>query len=82
MGKSRIILVDDHELFLQGLISLLDQQKEFEIVGHVHSGKELFKLLKRQTCDLVVTDLFMPDLDGMETIKRIKEMDVDIKILV
>ncbi|MCA9409275.1 MAG: response regulator transcription factor [Candidatus Omnitrophica bacterium] len=82
MAKINIILIDDHEIFLQGLISLLNKRKEFHIVGYTHKGQELLKLLKNERCDLLITDLCMSDIDGMEVIKEVKAKYKTIKILV
>ena len=82
MSKFKIVLADDHEIFREGLRSLVDKDKALEIVGEAQDGEELLTQLKKVKCDVVVTDLSMPNMDGMSAIKTIKRRYPNIKILV
>jgi len=81
MDKINIVLVDDHQMFRDGVKSVLSDEENIEIVGEVGSGKDLYELLKNETPDLIITDISMPDISGIEVAKHISENYPDIKIL-
>jgi DNA-binding NarL/FixJ family response regulator len=66
MGKIRIIITDDHQLFRNGLKILLDSIPEFEVVGEASNGEEFLKLIKTIQADIALMDINMPELDGIE----------------
>lgn len=66
MEKQRIILADDHALFRNGLKMLLSGYEEIEILGEASNGKELLKLLSTQEPDIILLDIAMPEMDGIE----------------
>ncbi|MCY2685947.1 response regulator [Salinimicrobium sp. TH3] len=81
MEKIKIILADDHQMFLDGLSSLLSQLKEVQVLAAVKSGNEVLEKLKELSPDLVIVDLNMPVLNGIETTKAIKSKYPQIRIL-
>ncbi|MFA5059715.1 MAG: response regulator transcription factor [Candidatus Omnitrophota bacterium] len=83
MSKSyRIILADDHAIFRAGLKSLIDKEAILKIVGEAKDGKDLLAKLRSIKCDLVVLDLSMPQMSGMEALQRIRQEFPRVKILV
>ena len=82
MEKIKIILVDDHQMFRDGVKSVLSDEENIDIVGEVGNGKDLFKLLESTRPDLIITDISMPDISGIEVAKSISENYSDIKILI
>jgi len=78
----RILLADDHALFRQGLTRILSERKDLEVAGEVGDGLELLNLLKRLKPDMVILDISMPRLRGMEAMREIKQMHPDVRILV
>lgn len=82
MTKYRVILADDHRLVRQGLTRILAQRADLEVVGEVGDGIALLKALPRLNPDLVILDLSMPNLRGMEAIPEIKRNRPDLKVLV
>ena len=68
MGTYRIILADDHILFRQGLKRILKERADFQVVGEVDCGLKLLELLKKSVPDLVILDISMPSLRGIEAI--------------
>lgn len=81
MEKIKILLADDHQMFLDGLSSLLSQLDEVKIVGAVNSGKEVLLNLEILSPDLIIIDLNMPVLDGIETTRLVKQKYPGIKVL-
>jgi DNA-binding NarL/FixJ family response regulator len=78
----QLLLVDDHELFLEGIISLLDGNDQLEIVGTALNGREALLKIADSPPDLMLCDLNMPEMDGIELVKIVKEQYPDIKIIV
>ena len=82
MEKIKIILVDDHQMFRDGVKSVLDDEENIEIIGEVGAAKELYDLLKSDSPDLIITDISMPDISGIEIAKYVSENYPGIKILI
>jgi DNA-binding NarL/FixJ family response regulator len=70
MGKIRIIIADDHQLFRNGLKMLLEAFPEFEIAGEASTGEEFLRILRNCIADVVLMDINMPEMDGIEATKR------------
>lgn len=81
MKKTRILLADDHEIVRQGLKALFEKQNDMEVIGEVSSGREAVKLAYSLNPDLIVMDVTMPDLNGIEATRMIKEELPHIKIV-
>lgn len=69
----KIIIADDHALYLDGLKMLLATDNEMEIIGTAENGKELVNMAANLLPDVIVTDLMMPGINGIEAIKKINE---------
>lgn len=82
MGSYHIVLVDDHVMFRQGITRILEERSGFEVVGEVDCGLELLKLLEKLVPDLIILDISMPNLRGLEAIHEIKMNHPKVKILV
>jgi len=82
VGSYHIVLVDDHVMFRQGLKRILMERSDLEVVGEVDCGLELLKLLEKLVPDLIIPDISMPNLRGLEAIHEIKRSHPDVKILV
>jgi len=70
MGKIRIIIADDHQLFRNGLKILLNSFPEFEVTGEASNGEEFLKLLKTIPADIALMDINMPEMDGIEATRK------------
>lgn len=78
----KIGLVDDHQLILDGMQKLLESVENYEIVFVVNRAKEALKLLENNPIDLIITDVAMPELNGSQFVKKIRQTNQQIKILV
>ncbi len=81
-NRIRIILADDHSVLRVGLKMLLESESHFSVVGEAADGEELLVLLEKTAVDVVVVDLSMPKMGGLECIKEIRSRGMDVKILV
>lgn len=78
----RVVLVEDHEIVRKGILGLLAVRPEIEVVGEAATGVEAVEVTIRTSPDVVVMDLLMPELDGVEAIKQILARRPDTRILV
>lgn len=81
MNKIKVVLVDDHKLFRNGLSTLLKAEKEIEITGEAENGKEFCKLLQKIMPDVVLMDIEMPVMNGIEASRLAIQMYPDLKII-
>ena len=80
--KIKLLLVEDHHIVRRGLVFFLKTREEFEIVGEAENGEEAFTFVQTERPDVVLMDLSMPKMDGIEATKQIKQYDETIKILI
>lgn len=79
MRRARVLLADDHTVVAQGLASLL--REEFELVGIVGDGEALLDTAQRLQPDVIVADMAMPVMDGLEALHRLKAVRLDAKVI-
>ncbi|MEA3495750.1 MAG: response regulator transcription factor [Bacteroidota bacterium] len=82
MKKIRVLLVDDHKIFRDGILSLFSGAKEIEIIDVASNSNEALQKIRNQKPDVVIMDISMPEISGIEIIKQIKEENISSKILV
>lgn len=78
----KIIVTDDHKMFRESLVNILTTKKIAEVIGEAGNGNELLELLKTKKPDLVLMDIAMPYMDGIEATEKALEMSPGLKILV
>lgn len=81
MNRVRVVVVDDHALFRRGLISLLEEMPEFHVVGEAANGQESLSVIERLRPDVVLLDINMPVLDGIQTLAAIRKKDAAQRVL-
>jgi len=79
-GRARVLIADDHAYVLEGLVSLL--QDRFDVVATVTDGHQLVEAAIRLGPDVIVTDISMPGLNGIEAIARLKAAGSEARIIV
>lgn len=82
MTKIKILMADDHPVVRAGIRGMLETQPEFQVVAEAENGREAFEQLDKLQPDVVLMDLRMPEMDGVEAIGKIKEKYPNINILV
>ncbi len=80
-NKIRILIADDHTLFRSGIISLIEDDEDIEIIGEASNGKDLIGLYNDLRPDLLLIDISMPEKTGLEAAKEIRAKDESVKIL-
>ncbi len=73
MKRIRLFVVDDHVLFRRGLIGLLSDMPEFEVVGEAGDGDEALQMIPKSGADIVLLDVNMPGLGGVETLRALRQ---------
>lgn len=81
MKPIRLMVVDDHVLFRRGLIGLLSDMAEFEVVGEAGSGEEALRAITKAGPDIVLLDINMPGLSGVETLRALREAGLETRVL-
>lgn len=74
MSLIRLVVVDDHALFRAGLISLLSEMPDFKVVGEAGNGKDAVELVERTRPDVILLDVNMPVMDGVETVEKMRRL--------
>ena len=82
MSPYRIVLADDHVMFRQGIKNILEGAENLEVVGEAGDGLDLLKILKKMIPDMVILDISMPNLRGLEATREIKMISPDVKVLI
>lgn len=80
-SKIKIAIVDDHELFRTGLLTHLSIYDDLDIVINVEKGNELLKILENQSIDLILMDISLPDINGINITKILKRGIIILKLL-
>ncbi len=85
MGRKdqiRLVIADDHRLFREGLVELLRREEAIEVVGEAANGREVLKALEEFHPDVLLLDLFMPEMDGLDVLPQIREHNSSTKVLI
>jgi len=80
--KLRILLADDHEIVRRGLRALLEKREGWEICGEANDGREALEKAMQLKPDVVILDVGMPNLNGLDTTRQLLQMDPHFKIIV
>lgn len=82
MSTIKVVLIDDHQLYLDGLVAVFSNHKTIQITATYTNAKEALKELDFTEIDLLITDISMPDVNGIELVNAIRKEDEYLKILV
>jgi DNA-binding NarL/FixJ family response regulator len=77
----RVLIADDHQMFIDGLKSLLVEEKAMCVVGEARNGYEVLDICDQEEVDIVIMDINMPLMDGIQTSKRLSKTHPSVKIL-
>lgn len=77
----KVILADDHQMFREGLRSLIEPQIDIELIAEAEDGRSIIKLLQKLSPDVIIMDVSMPGLNGIEATRQIKATYADVKVI-
>ena len=78
----KIILADDHQIVRQGLKAILEAEKDFSVIGEAGDGHETIQLVEKDIPDVLIVDVMMPEMNGLEVTRQINKRFPEIKIVV
>lgn len=82
MGSYQIMLADDHRMMRQGIRRILEERPGLEVIGEAGDGLELLSLMKKKVPDMVIMDVSMPNLRGIEATREVKSQFPKVKVLI
>jgi DNA-binding NarL/FixJ family response regulator len=81
MNKTTVIVVDDHPLLRGGIINLLEKEDDFEVIGQAGDGEEAIRIVDEKPPDVVIMDIGMPGVDGIDATRQIKANHPEVCVL-
>ncbi|WP_300669598.1 response regulator transcription factor [Desulfoluna sp.] len=78
----KVLVAEDHTIVRKGLCALLDAESDIEVVGEAENGREAIKMVEQLAPDVVIMDITMPELNGMDATRQLKKRFPDLKILI
>jgi len=82
MDKIRVLIADDHTMMRHGLKQILELEEDMTVIAQAPNGEEAIKLAKECNPDVILMDINMPGMNGLQAIKEIKEDNIPSKIIV
>ncbi|WP_285800716.1 MULTISPECIES: response regulator transcription factor [unclassified Exiguobacterium] len=82
MTQTRIAIVDDHELFREGLKRIFDLEDEFKVVAEGRTGREAIRIAGEQKPEILIMDINMPDMNGIEATKQLSLLSPETRVLI
>jgi two-component system, NarL family, invasion response regulator UvrY len=78
----KILVADDHPVVRQGIMRIIAEDKNMEVFGEAEDGMQVIKLVKEKDFDIVLLDISMPGMDGLEIVRELKQIKPDLPVLI
>lgn len=82
MSEIKVLVTDDHQIIVDGLKSLLNNSADFKVIGEANNGREALKIIENVEVDVVLMDIDMPVMNGIETLKEIRRRRLEVKVII
>ena len=82
MSKINVLLTDDHQIIIDGLKSLLNNQEEINVAAHANNGREAIRILGLLSIDVLLMDIDMPVMNGIDALKEIRKSYPNVKVII
>lgn len=82
MASLKIFIADDHQILIDGIIAFFNELEDFEVIGHANDGLILLQEIATKRPDVILLDLNMPKMDGLLTLKKLKENYPQVKVII
>jgi len=82
MNRIKVLLVDDHQIIVDGLKSLLNNSENIIVAGEANNGHEALRIIDNLKIDIVLMDIDMPVMNGIDTLKEIRRRGLDLKVII
>lgn len=82
MNKVKVLVTDDHQIIVDGLKSLLNSSEDIKVIGEANNGREAIKIIENVEVDIVLMDIDMPVMNGIETLREISRRRLDVKVII
>lgn len=82
MAGVRVLVADDHQIFRSGLKLMISAQKDLELVGECQTGREVLAMLRTEACDVLLLDLSLPDMSGLDVLRHVRAQHEGVAVLV
>ena len=82
MNEIKVLVTDDHQIIVDGLKSLLNNSADFKVIGEANNGREALKIIENVEVDVVLMDIDMPVMNGIETLKEIRRRRLEVKVII
>lgn len=82
MNKIKIVIADDHKLIRDGITTLLRMDEQFEVIGEANDGEELIALLDSCLPDVVLVDITMPKMNGIDAVAKLKKINPNLRFII
>ena len=82
MKKIRVVLADDHQMVRKGFRALLEKEADIQVIGEAEDGREAMRLVEQMRPDVLVMDLEMPGMSGLEAVRQLKKRSTAVRILI
>lgn len=82
MSLISLMIVDDHTLIRQGLKAIVENTKKIKVIAEAHNGVEALELVHIYRPDIILLDIMMPDMNGLETLRKLKDLGVKSKVII
>ena len=80
--KIKVHIADDHKILIEGVIALINIEDDIEVEGFSLTGREVINWSKKNTADILILDINMPEMDGIDVLKTFQQRDTKIKTII